>query len=120
MKSFKKVIAVFGVCLLSLLPFSVTNASENDVTAKAKMFEQSVVDTLGWNLEFYPDEDYYSSSTAAQFMTGSYDGSIYYFRYYYNEERDELVQVLFESGSNDFRAYVVYNGDCVITSMYIR
>lgn len=120
MKSFKKIVAAFGVCLLSLLPFSVTNASESDVNAKAKMFEQSVVATLKWDLEFYPDEDFYSSSTAAQFMTGSYDDSIYYFRYYYNEERDELVQVLFESGSNDFKAYVVYNGDCVITSMYIR
>lgn len=120
MKSIKRALAVIGVCILSLLPYSLTMASEDDVTEKAKMFEQSVIDTLEWNLEFYPDEDSYSSSTAAHFMTGFYDGSTYYFRYYYNEERNEVVQVVFESGTNNFRAYVVYDGDCAIKSMYIR
>lgn len=120
MKTLKKAVAVMGLCLLSLLPVSGVSASEQGLKQTAEMYEKSVVDTLELNFEFYPDDTYYESKGAADFLSEKYSGSSYYFKYYYNQDRDELVQTLFESGTDRFRAYVVYKSDRIYTSMYIR
>lgn len=120
MKTFKKAVVIIGVCLLSLFPVSSVSASEQGLEQIAKMYEKSVVDTLEWNFEFYPDDTYYESKSSADFLSEPYSGSSYYFKYYYNEDRDELVQALFESSTDRFRAYVLYKSDRIYTSMYIR
>ena len=120
MKTFKKVVAAIGVCLLSLFPVSGVSASEQGLEQIAEMYEKSVVDTLELSSEFYPDDTYYESKSSADFVSEPYSGSNYYFKYYYNADRDELVQTLFESGTDRFRAYVLYKSDRIYTSMYIR
>lgn len=120
MKMLKRTVVLFGVCLLSLLPVSGVEASEEILQKKAELYETSAVDTLEWNYEFYPDDTYYDSKESVDFIGEKYTGDTYYFKYYYNEDMDELVQVLFESGTDRFRAYVVYKNDRIYTSMYIR
>lgn len=120
MKKLKRVLAGIGVCTLSLLPVSGVEASEQNLKKIAEMYEQSVVNTLEWNFEFYPEDTFYDSKDSAEFLSEEYSGGNYYFKYYYCAAKDEMVQVLFEKGTDRFRAYVIYNSDCIETSMYIR